>query len=70
VELGVDLPSFAKRDPADLPLQLLDALVDLRLVQPELQRCQRCHRSGLLRRGRRTRLRIGTPLSIWLALLA
>jgi hypothetical protein len=29
VELGVDLPSFAKRDPADLPLQLLDALVDL-----------------------------------------
>jgi hypothetical protein len=24
VELGVDLPSFAKRDPADLPLQLLD----------------------------------------------
>ena len=45
------MPSFAKRDPADLPLQLLDALVDLRLVQPELQRC---HRSGLLRRrGRR-----------------
>ena len=45
------MPSFAKRDLADLPLQLLDALVDLRLVQPELQRC---HRSGLLRRrGRR-----------------
>ena len=44
-----------------LVTQLFDALVDLRLVQPELQRC---HRSGLLRRGRRTRLRIGTPLSI------
>ena len=45
------MPSFAKRYLADLPLQLLDALVDLRLVQPELQRC---HRSGLLRRrGRR-----------------
>ena len=41
------MPSFANRDLADLPLQLLDALVDLRLVQPELQRC---HRSGLLRR--------------------
>ena len=58
------------RDLADLLLQLLDALVDLRLVQPELQRCQRCHRSGLLRRGRRTRLRIGTPLCIRLALIA
>ena len=32
MELGVDLPSFAKRELADLPLQLLDALVDLRLV--------------------------------------
>ena len=71
------MPSFAKRDLADLPLQLLDALVDLRLVQPELQRC---HRSGLLRRrGRRgngawfpassDHLALIAQLLVWLVLL-
>jgi hypothetical protein len=35
VELAVDLPSFAKRGLTDLPLQLLDTLVDRRLGQPD-----------------------------------
>ncbi len=34
-----DSPSSAKRDLADLPLQLLDTPVDLWLVQPERQKC-------------------------------